>query len=101
MTKRSKIFLSLFAVFILALLAVAVSVPWKTLAERQIEAALAAKGLGAVKLVIADIGTQRTVFESISLNTADAPLLLKDVTASYAPGALLRKDFSTVSIVIG
>jgi hypothetical protein len=101
MTLRSKISLSLLTALLLALLALAVGTPWKSLAEKQIEAALAAKGLGAVKVAISGIGPHSTVFDSISLTTAGAPLVLKNVTASYDPRALARKDFSTVTIDIG
>lgn len=101
MTTRSKIFLSLITVVLLAVLAVVVTTPWKSLAEKQIEAALAAKGLNVTKLAIGAIGTRNTVFESISLDTAGAPLVLKNVTASYDPRALVRKDFSNITINIG
>lgn len=101
MTTRSKILLSLIAIIVLALLGLVISTPWKSLAEKQIEAALTAKGLKTTQLSIATIGTHDTTFDSISLDTSGAPLRLKNVTASYAPGALLRKDFSAITLNIG
>lgn len=81
--------------------AAVVYLPWKDIAARRIEAALTEKGFGEPRLVIKDIGLHGAVFESIHLETAGAPLVLKTITTTYQPIALLRKDFSGVGINVG